>query len=126
MPGSNSNLFTVDGQQAAATAVAAKRKEDDAAAAAQATVTTVHREQEALVAVVAAARKTLDQAWAREHADGLAWEKEKTIARHLEQQLAAAQEVVLPQDVYKRWRDLVLLTLRHYVLNAHCNTLCYG
>jgi hypothetical protein len=86
MSGSTSNL-SVDEQQAA---VAAKRKEDDAAAAAQAAATTAHREQETLIAAVAAARKTLDEARARERVTALAWEKEKTIARHLEQQLAAA------------------------------------
>jgi hypothetical protein len=34
---------------------------------------------------VTAARKTLDEAWPRERAAGLTWEKEKekTIARHL-------------------------------------------
>jgi hypothetical protein len=73
MPGSNSNLSTVDGQQVAATA---KRKEDDAVAVAQAVAATSHREQEALMA---AARKTLDEAPARERATALAWEKEKTI-----------------------------------------------
>jgi hypothetical protein len=40
MPGSNSNLSTVNGQQAVATT---KRKEDDAVAAVQATTATVHR-----------------------------------------------------------------------------------
>jgi hypothetical protein len=92
--GSNSNLSTVDRQQAT-TAATAKRKEDDAAvvAAAQATVATVHREEEALVAVVAAARKTLDEA--RLHVAALAW-KEKTISRHLEQHLGATQGIVIP------------------------------
>jgi hypothetical protein len=80
MPGSNSNLSTVDGQHAAVTA--AKRKEDDAAATAQAAAATVHREQEALIVVVAAAHKTLDEARARERATALAWEK-KTITHHL-------------------------------------------
>jgi hypothetical protein len=47
---------------------------------------------------VAAARKTLDEARARERAAALTWEKEKTISRHLEQQLAAAQEITIPQD----------------------------
>jgi hypothetical protein len=37
---------------------------------------------------VAVARKTLDETRARERAAILAWENEKTIARHLEQQLA--------------------------------------
>jgi hypothetical protein len=101
MSGSTSNL-SVDEQQpaaaVAAAAAAAKRKEDDAAAAAQATAATVHREQEALVAAVAAARKTLDEAWAHECAAALAWEKEKIIARHLEQQLVAAQGITIPQD----------------------------
>jgi hypothetical protein len=85
MPGSNSNLSTIDEQQAAA----AKRKEDDTAA-------TSHREQEALVAVVATTRKTLDEAWAHEHAAALAWEKEKTITHHLKQQLAVAQGITIP------------------------------
>jgi hypothetical protein len=44
----------------------------------------VHREQEALIAAVAAARKTLDEARERERTVALAWEKEKTIAHHLE------------------------------------------
>jgi hypothetical protein len=112
---------------------------------------------------VAAARKTLDKVRACERAAALAWEKEKTIARHLEQQLIAAQEITIPQDDdddrsvdvgsnldaaltahlhvpaaglqnirsvvtiilepsspdYKRWRDLVLLTLRRYGLDDH-------
>jgi hypothetical protein len=76
-PGSTSNL-SVDEQQAAAA--------------------TAHREQEALVAAVAAARKTLDEARARERAATLAWEKEKTIDHHLEQQLTAAQVITIPQD----------------------------
>jgi hypothetical protein len=57
-----------------------------------------HREQEALVAAVATARKTLDEAQARECAATLAWEKEKTITCHLEQQLAAAQGITIRQD----------------------------
>jgi hypothetical protein len=93
MSGNTSNL-SVDEQQAAAT----KRKEDDTAAVAQAAAATAHREQEALVAAVAATRKTLDEARACERAAALAWEKEKTIARHLEQQLAAAQGITIPQD----------------------------
>jgi hypothetical protein len=37
--------------------------------------------------------------WTRhEHASALAWEKEKIIARHLEQQLAAAQGITTPDD----------------------------
>jgi hypothetical protein len=76
-------LSTMDGQQAAtAAAAAAKRKEDDVAVVAPALAATVHREQEALVA---AARKTLDEAQAHEHTATLAWEKEKTVTRHLEQ-----------------------------------------
>jgi hypothetical protein len=47
---------------------------------------------------VAAARKTLDEARAREHAVALAWEKEKTIACHLEHQLTTAQGIATPQD----------------------------
>jgi hypothetical protein len=65
---------------------------------AQAAATTTHWEQEALVTDVAAARKTLDKAWAREHASALAWEKENSIVHHLEQQLAAAQRITIPQD----------------------------
>jgi hypothetical protein len=34
----------------------------------------------------------------RKRAAALTWEKEKTIARHLEQQLAAAQGITIPQD----------------------------
>jgi hypothetical protein len=112
---------------------------------------------------VATTRKTLDKAQARKRAAALAWKKEKTIARHLEQQLAAAQGITIPQDNdddrsvdvfsnpdttltmhlhaqaaglqnirsvvtiilepsspdYKRWRDLVLLTLRRYALDDH-------
>jgi hypothetical protein len=90
MPGSTSN-HSVDEQQAAA-----KRKEDDAVAAAQAAAATAHRGQEALIAAVAVARKTLDEARACERAAALAWQKEKTIARHLEQQLAAAQGITTP------------------------------
>jgi hypothetical protein len=97
MSGSTSNL-SVDEQQVAAAvaATAAKRKEDDAAA--QAAAATAHREKEALVAAVAATCKTLDEARARERAAALAWEKEKTIACHLEQQLTAAQGITIPQD----------------------------
>jgi hypothetical protein len=47
---------------------------------------------------VAVARKTLDEARAHEHATALTWEKEKIIVHHLEQQLAAAQGITLPQD----------------------------
>jgi hypothetical protein len=159
MSGSTSNL-SIDEQQAAA---AAKRKEDDVTAAAQAAAATAHREQEALVTAVAAACKTLNEAWARERAAALTWEKEKTIARHLKWQLTAAQGITIPQDDdddhsvdtgsnpdaaltahlhaqatglqnirsvvtivlepsspdYKRWRDLVLLTLRRYALDDH-------
>jgi hypothetical protein len=166
MPGSISNLSDDEQQSAtvvAAAATATKRKEDDATAAAQAAAATVHQEQEALVAAVAVARKTLDEARACERTAALTWEKEKTIARHLEQQLAAAQGITIPQDDdddrsvdagsnpdaaltahlhtqaaglqiirsmvmivlepssldYKRWRDLVLLTLRRYALDDH-------
>jgi hypothetical protein len=96
MPGSTSNL-SIDEQHTSATADA-KRKEDDAAAAAQATAATAHREQEALITVVATARKTLDEAQASERVAALAWQKEKTIASHLEQQLTAAQGIAIPQD----------------------------
>jgi hypothetical protein len=47
---------------------------------------------------VVTARKTLDEAWARERAATLVWEKEKTITHHLEQQLADAQGISIPQD----------------------------
>jgi hypothetical protein len=67
-------------------------------AAALAAAATEHREQEKLVTAVAAARKTLDEAWACERVAALAWEKEKTIVRHLEQQLAATQGIMIPQD----------------------------
>jgi hypothetical protein len=159
---SSSSNLSIDEQQAAVTAVAAKRKEEDATVAAQAAAATAHREQEALITAVAAARKTLDEARARERAAALAWEKEKTIAYHLEQQLAAAQGITIPQDDddrsidvgsnpdttltthlhtqaaglmnirsvvriilepsspdYKRWRDLMLLTLHRYALDDH-------
>jgi hypothetical protein len=94
MSDSTSNL-SVDEQQ---TAAATKRKEDDVVTAAQAAAATVHREQEALIAAVAAACKTLDEPRARERAAALTWEKEKAIARHLKQQLAAAQGITIPQD----------------------------
>jgi hypothetical protein len=94
MLGSNSNLSTFNGQQA----TAAKRKEDDATAVTQATAATVHREQEALVTAVATAHKTLYKARARERAATLTWEKEKTITRQLEQQLATAQGITISQD----------------------------
>jgi hypothetical protein len=82
IPGSTSNL-SVDEQQAAATT--AKRKEDDVAAVTQAAAAITHREQEALVATMVAAHKTLVEARACEPTAVLAWEKEKTIAHHLEQ-----------------------------------------
>jgi hypothetical protein len=113
--------------------------------------------------VVAIARNTLDEARVRKRATALAWEKGKTIARHLEQQLTTVQGIMIPQDDgddrstnvgsnpdaaltvhlhaqaaglqniwsvamiilehsspnYKRWRDLVLLTLRRYALDDH-------
>jgi hypothetical protein len=47
---------------------------------------------------VVAACKTLDKARACERAVALAWEKEKTIARHLEQQFIVAQGITIPQD----------------------------
>jgi hypothetical protein len=53
---------------------------------------TVERKEDDAVA------QTLDEAWAREHATALAWEEEKTIAHHLQQQLAAAQGIAIPQD----------------------------
>jgi hypothetical protein len=93
--GNNSNLSIIDEQQAAA---AAKRKEDNVVAAAQAVAAIAHWEQEPLIAVVTAACKTLDEARARECATSLAWEKKKTIARHLKQQLIAAQGITLPHD----------------------------
>jgi hypothetical protein len=100
IPGSTSNLSVDEQHAAVVAAAAAKKKEDDAAAAAQATAATAHREreQEALVAAVAAARKTLDEARAHECAAALTWEKEKTITRHLKQQLAAVQGITIPHD----------------------------
>jgi hypothetical protein len=74
------------------------REQDDAAAAAQVTAATTHQEQEALITTAATARKTLDEARACERATTLAWENEKTMTRHLEQQLAAAQGITIPQD----------------------------
>jgi hypothetical protein len=48
---------------------------------------------------VAPARKILDEARACERTVILAWEKEKTIAHHLQQQqLTATQGIVIPQD----------------------------
>jgi hypothetical protein len=47
-------------------------------------------------AIVVATRKTLDEAWAYEHTATLTWEKEKIIARHLEQQLTATQGITIP------------------------------
>jgi hypothetical protein len=94
MPGNTSILF-INEKQATTTA---KMKEDDVTATAQATATTAHREQEALTVIVAAARMPLDAARACEHAAALAWKKEKTLACHLEQQLAATQGIVIPQD----------------------------
>jgi hypothetical protein len=73
IPGSNSNLSTIDGQQASTTVVvAAKRKEDDAAAVAHATTATTHQAQEALIATMATARKTPAEARARERATTVA------------------------------------------------------
>jgi hypothetical protein len=62
----------------------------------------VDEQQAATAVVVATACKTLDEARARsararERATALAWEKEKTIPHHLKQQLAAAQEITIPQ-----------------------------
>jgi hypothetical protein len=94
MTGSTSNLSI--NEQQAVTAATAKRKEEDATSMAQAAVTTVHQERETLIVTVAVARKTLDEAWAHERATVLAWEKEKTITHHLEQQLAAAQGIAIP------------------------------
>jgi hypothetical protein len=98
MPSSTYNLSVDEQQATVGAATAAKRKEDDATVAAQDVVATAHREQEAFVAVVAAARKTLDEARAHKHAAALAWEKEKIIARHMEQQLATTQGIVIIQD----------------------------
>jgi hypothetical protein len=47
-------------------------------------VAIAHQEQEAFIVAVAVTRKTLDEARVREHATALAWEKEKTFARHLD------------------------------------------
>jgi hypothetical protein len=48
------------------------------------------------VTTVASTRKTLDEVWAHEHVAAIAWKKEKTIARHMEQQLTAAQWIATP------------------------------
>jgi hypothetical protein len=134
-----------------------------AAAATQAITATMHREQEALIAAIATARKTLEEACACERATALAWEKENTFVCHLEQQLAAAKGIALPQDDdsdrsinagsnpdltltahlhaqaaglqnirsvvmiildppspdYKRWHNLMLLTLHRYAHDDH-------
>jgi hypothetical protein len=74
------------------------RKEDDAVATAQATAAISHREKEALITVMAATCKTLVKARARERSTTLTWDKEKTITHHLEQQLAAAQGIMIHQD----------------------------
>jgi hypothetical protein len=47
----------------------------------------------------------LGEAWVLSCASALAWEKEKTITRHLEQQLAAAHEIAIPQDDDDRFVD---------------------
>jgi hypothetical protein len=47
---------------------------------------------------MAAARKTLNEARARKHIAALIWEKEKTTAHHLEQQLTVGQGIEIPQD----------------------------
>jgi hypothetical protein len=52
---------------------------------AQAAATSTHQEQEALIVAVTAAHKTKDEDRACKRAAALAWEKEKTIAWHLEQ-----------------------------------------
>jgi hypothetical protein len=85
MPGNNSNLSTVDMQQATTATTTANRKEEDAVAAAHAAIAIAHREQEALIAAMATTCRTLDEAWAHERTAALTWEKEKTITRHLEQ-----------------------------------------
>jgi hypothetical protein len=90
MSSSTSNL-SVNEQHVTATAT--KRKEGNVAATA-----TVQREQEALVAVMATARKTLDEVRVHECTTALAWEKEKTITRHLEQHLTASQGIMVPQE----------------------------
>jgi hypothetical protein len=97
IPSSTSN-FSIDEQQAdtVSAAAIAKRKENDTTTTAQAAAATTHQEQEALIADMAAACKTLDEARAREHAATLTWEKEKTIVRHLEQQLTNAQGIAIP------------------------------
>jgi hypothetical protein len=45
---------------------------------------------------MAAAHKTLDEARVHKHATALTWEKEKTIAHHMEQQFIVAQGIVVP------------------------------
>jgi hypothetical protein len=65
---------------------------------AQAATAIAQREEEAPVVTVAVAHKALDEARVRERAATLTWEKEKTNAHHLEQQLATAHGIVIPQD----------------------------
>jgi hypothetical protein len=99
MLGSNSNFSMIDGQQATTTTVAttaAKGNVDDTASAAQAAAATTCREQEALITAMAATHKTLDEAWAHEHAASLTWEKQTTTTHHLEQQLATAHGIMIP------------------------------
>jgi hypothetical protein len=47
---------------------------------------------------MAAAHRTLDEVHARELAAALTWEKENTIACHLEQHLTVSQGMVIPLD----------------------------
>jgi glucose-6-phosphate dehydrogenase assembly protein OpcA len=47
---------------------------------------------------MASTRNTLDEARACERVAALAREKEKIITRHLEQQLATAQSIMIPQE----------------------------
>jgi hypothetical protein len=79
-------------------AATTKKKEEDVVAMAHAIVAAVQGGQEAILIAMATTRKTLDKAHAAKCAFTLAWEKENTNTCHLEQQLAATQGIVIPQD----------------------------
>jgi hypothetical protein len=97
MLSSSSNL-SIEEQHVIAAATIAKRNDDNATATTYAVAAPVHREQEAHITAMAAACNTLDDAWVHERAAALTWEKEKTIAHYLEQQLTAAHRITIPQD----------------------------
>jgi hypothetical protein len=155
---STSNLMPEEQQ---VVIVAAKRREE-AAAMAQAAAATTQRGQEALLITVTTVHKALDESRTHKHAATESWENEKTIARLLERQLAAAQVVetfhheddacskdvdyapdvtiyhlhaqvagfqnirlvvtivLEPLSYHNKWcRDLMLITVRRYVLDDH-------